>query len=340
MLCHTTFLQLQNLFQLSLPNNPKIGNVTSKSQEIIAQILTHKILIASYLNIKRAKQPHLLGTEKALENKVLHCLAEQLKIKKVRHELLKHLNNKKVKFTELKGFELSSLLYPNEDYRQIRDIDILVKAEDLQTVHELLISMGALLVKPRSIQMYLSYERRYKDIVYRFPNTNVLIELHTRLVSVKTLANRTLSAALLEGKTSIHEDFVYLCIHGISSGFHRLKWLTDIYLMTHQQDFCWQKAYRYAQKINAVRHLFTAYILLNLLSNSRVEAFKSYQKTFNFQVARFIARICILSLSKSQNMNKNKVYLCGKVCELLCVESMFDLRMFIDYVLSPRLKQV
>lgn len=332
----TTLSQLQYLFQLSIPNNKDIDNFTGYSQDIIEHISAHKILMSSYSNLKQATPLHL--TSKALQVAVMRSLGDQLKIKVIRDELLKSLKNKGIEFSELKGFNLSSLLYPNEYYRQIRDIDILVKAEDLQTVHDLLISMGAILMKPHSIKMYFSYERRYKDIAYRFPNANVLLELHTRLVSVKTLANQTLSATLLKGKTSIHEDFVYLCIHGVSSGFHRLKWLTDIYLMTHRKDFCWQKALQFSRKVNATKHLYTSYLLLNHLLSSKFDDLEVNRRSFDFIVARFVARICLYSLSNNNNTNRNTVYLYGKACELLCVESFADLRMFTEYLLSPRLK--
>lgn len=130
---------------------------------------------------------------------------------------------------EIKGFGLSEHLYPTKHSRDIKDIDIWIPRSMLPNAHEALLNIDAKLIKPTSIEHYENIEVRYKDLYYTLGRGN-LLELHMRLIPAKTKFSRYLDKVLASRNLTPEEEFIYLCVHGVLSGYYRLRWLTDLYL--------------------------------------------------------------------------------------------------------------
>jgi hypothetical protein len=140
-----------------------------------------------------------------------------------------------------KGISLAMLAYGNLALRHGRDIDILATPATLAQSAALLERAGYRRYQPppefnfSHLQMWI---RRCKELGYIHPEKGIEIELHSRLfdnprMSVGlSVTDRPQTVALGDGaevRTFGDDDlFAYLCAHGATHCWFRLKWLADI----------------------------------------------------------------------------------------------------------------
>lgn len=143
-----------------------------------------------------------------------------------------------------KGLTLSHLLYDDIAVRECKDIDILIPQESRQQSHECMLSLGYWCkqisddVTPREKQYYFE---NFKDLCYVHENTNVVVEVHTRLYPWPgfgpskhddfSLVSKNIT--LLNRQFQIMQStyyLYYLIMHGATSAFERLHWLYDVVL--------------------------------------------------------------------------------------------------------------
>jgi hypothetical protein len=139
----------------------------------------------------------------------------------------------------LKGAPLAQIAYGNIAQRQAKDIDILVRQSDVDGASAVLRRLGfqralpAEGVGPNGLKLW-SWIR--KDFAFR--NDRAEVELHWRpaenpyLFSLAWDSSRWRTVALapaISVRTLDPESmFAYLCVHGATGGWFRLKWLADI----------------------------------------------------------------------------------------------------------------
>jgi hypothetical protein len=140
-----------------------------------------------------------------------------------------------------KGIPLSVIAFQDPTLRDLGDIDLLVKEEDLFRAGEILRAQDYQRFEPRARltpRRLRSYIAHQKDFSYEHPTAGVVIDLHWRLFRNQFLpANAGLTEVgvdwvMLDSEPiptlPVSQLLLYLCIHGALDGWLRLKWLADI----------------------------------------------------------------------------------------------------------------
>ena len=134
----------------------------------------------------------------------------------------------------LKGMALTLTLYKETvGVRELSDIDLMLKEEELPQVRQLLEDLG--------------YGMRF-DTDMGYLRDGYHIDLHTRFfdrvdkaycfdtdlawATQKSLGDEYVAMGCLED----HFRFCYLAAHGMDHGFSRLKWLLDLGMLAHKCD--------------------------------------------------------------------------------------------------------
>jgi putative nucleotidyltransferase-like protein len=182
----------------------------------------------------------------------------------------------------LKGLTLGAIVYQNASIKTAIDIDVLVAEDRAGDAARLLERRGYELRYPHppaTEERLRAWHGERKESVWRKPGERAHIDLHTRLSD-----NRALIPSLdvdsprqcievLEGlslPTLRREDlFAYLCVHGASSAWFRLKWITDFAGFLHgcgtgELDHL----YRHSQELGAGRSVAQALLLADALFKS------------------------------------------------------------------------
>ena len=139
----------------------------------------------------------------------------------------------------VKGVSLAALVYPQPLVKMNWDIDLLIDPAALHAAARTLVDLGYRHVVPAT-----GLERWHglrKESAWT--NGVAHIELHTRLAdnpamipSIDVFSPRqivTLQGSLPVPTLADDELFAYLCVHGASSAWFRLKWITDLAAMLH-----------------------------------------------------------------------------------------------------------
>jgi hypothetical protein len=141
----------------------------------------------------------------------------------------------------LKGATVAKLAYGDLGIRHAKDIDMVVPDVAFSAACDLLASAGYRRTMPAgpATKTQLALWRRHgKDMEWRHEGKDVELELHWRLSSFSFLFKEPMDFARLYPvqvipgaalKTLPQPDlFIYLCVHGASHAWCRLKWLADI----------------------------------------------------------------------------------------------------------------
>jgi hypothetical protein len=154
------------------------------------------------------------------------------------------LEEHSISFISIKGPLLSQIIYSDPSVRFSHDLDILVDRENVNKIHDVLLSneyeLGGGLAWPTKKSHQNYFAEQVHHIVFRNSTSGVYIELHWTLLSnspisqkkfQKIIAKNTTTTSLGERKFRVlnHElNLAYLIIHGAKHGWQRLKWLVDI----------------------------------------------------------------------------------------------------------------
>jgi hypothetical protein len=138
----------------------------------------------------------------------------------------------------VKGVTLGLLAYGTLSLKMGWDIDILVPEEQLDEAADLLIGAGYACTGPKSRESLLAWHRVSKESEWRHREHQAVVELHTRLVDNVALlpvvgSNSPRQHVSVSSGTSLptlasDELFAYLCVHGASSAWFRIKWIADV----------------------------------------------------------------------------------------------------------------
>jgi hypothetical protein len=177
----------------------------------------------------------------------------------------------------VKGLTIGALAYPKPLLKMGWDIDLLIAPEQLAQAAELLGSRGYRLVTPQRPADLMSWHRRRKESVWtRDPGLH--IELHTRLAdnrllipSIDVHSPRQLVAVAGVSLPTLAGDqlFAYLCVHGASSAWFRLKWIADFAgLLKPLAPAEIERLYALSQRLGAGRAADQALLLAETLFGS------------------------------------------------------------------------
>ena len=178
----------------------------------------------------------------------------------------------------VKGLTVGVLAYPKPLLKMGWDIDLLIEPTQLAQAAELLLSRGYRLVTPQRPADLLRWHGRLKESVWtRDPGLHV--ELHTRLAdnrllipsidvhSPRQLVEVTQGVAL--PTLAADELFAYLCVHGATSAWFRLKWIADFAgMLAPRAPAEIDRLYEGSQRLGAGRAVDQALLLADALFGS------------------------------------------------------------------------
>ena len=165
------------------------------------------------------------------------------------------LADKGIRMLSMKGPLLSMELYGDPSLRTSRDLDVMVPEEDLDRAGEILMELG---YEPEVNPFHKTPLRRKfygvvdleKHMVYQ--KENICLELHWK-GSAQAEENFDVQwekreEQLILGKRiavlGMDDRYPALIVHAAEHGFHRLRWLLDLYELQKKPAFSWEKVYR------------------------------------------------------------------------------------------------
>ena len=151
------------------------------------------------------------------------------------------LDRAEVRHHFVKGVTLGVLAYGSIGPKMGWDIDLLVPLESLEEAASALASAGYRLLLPKgpkARERLGLWHRHWKESVWAMPGGKLTVELHTRLNDNPMLLpgvgpdspGRQVEVSKGKFLATLPADelFAYLCVHGASSAWFRLKWIADV----------------------------------------------------------------------------------------------------------------
>lgn len=180
----------------------------------------------------------------------------------------------------VKGPPLSLQAFGAISMRQCRDIDILVKPADIMKARKLLLAAGYRQNFPENIhdekelQFWLDLK---KDLAFDCPS-GTLLELHSRLqrnphlFDEEALEHQTVRLAPKVAVEALSGDdlLVYLCLHGGTHHWERMKWLADVAALLENDPTRLERLCEYAQTGRAKVAVGLALLLCNRVFETNV----------------------------------------------------------------------
>jgi hypothetical protein len=178
----------------------------------------------------------------------------------------------------LKGLTLGALAYRSAMLKAGWDIDILIDPKDLGTAAELLSSRGYVLITPASRERLEKWHARHKESLWR-KGADFHVDLHTRLADNPAIIPATavhspsqaveISPGIALPTLADDHLFAYLSVHGASSAWFRLKWISDFaaFVAGRSRDDL-ERLYQRSQELGAGRAASQALLLADRLFGS------------------------------------------------------------------------
>ena len=178
--------------------------------------------------------------------------------------LLSRAANQVVPLLFLKGAALASLVYAEPAAKAAVDIDLLIEPSGLGQVAELLRERGYGQIIPSSRRDLAKWHRGSKESVWTKANPPFQVDLHTRVTDnarlIPDVTARSPSQLIDIGRRrqlrtlADEELFAFLAVHGASSAWFRLKWISDFAGFLDAKDASEiDRLYRRSQELGAGR---------------------------------------------------------------------------------------
>jgi hypothetical protein len=224
---------------LALRNVPLAGDATPEMPEdwaaLLPRLRAHRLRPLAHWVARKltGKPPDLIRTE--LESAYYATTLRYDRLRSALAELGGAFAAAGVSVIALKGLVLADHLYPHPACRPMEDIDLLVRAEDLETAARAVVSLGY-------------SDRSFGVEDFRNPDTGIVVDLHTELLNTTRVPsrrkawspdlriwwNRAHPRPSCPGVRSLdpQDHLVYLCHHAwLHHGLQRPLALVDICLL-------------------------------------------------------------------------------------------------------------
>lgn len=137
---------------------------------------------------------------------------------------------------EIKGWQLGHLLYGEETLRQSRDVDVLLRPDQVAEAVEATAQAGYTNMRGRPLKAGVAQAilRFHREVEVRDPSSGVIVELHSR--SLENPPAGWSDATMLEAQLDLSNPHyvLYLTLHGAGSNWKRLKWLADLAMIVQR----------------------------------------------------------------------------------------------------------
>ena len=179
----------------------------------------------------------------------------------------------------LKGLTLGALAYGNPALKSAIDVDLLIDPNDLGKAAELLRAAGYELAAPRNSpadRVLHAWHRGWKESVWSKSSPGFQIDLHTRTADNQRLIpgidvhaprqSVEIGGGIRLPTLADEELFAYLVVHGASSAWFRLKWISDFAAFPHDRTAPEvERLYERSQELGAGRAAGQALLLADEL---------------------------------------------------------------------------
>lgn len=145
----------------------------------------------------------------------------------------------------LKGSPLAILAYGDLGMKEARDIDLLVDVSDLSRVMPILSARGYTLEVPGlQPDQLMRYAAHASEVQFQDEARELTVDLHWRLVDNERWmrggdatgpAQEVVVAGSAVRTLADEEMFAFLCVHGSSHSWSRLKWLADLHAFVQRR---------------------------------------------------------------------------------------------------------
>ena len=201
--------------------------------------------------------------------------ADNLRAAAESRDVLDDLDAAEVPALFVKGLTGAALAYRQPLLKMSSDIDLLVAPRDVLPAGELLARRGYRLLIPTPPADVGRWHRRRKESVWARAD-GLTIELHSRLadnprliacLTVDSPSEKVVVAPGIRLPTLARDElFAYLCVHGSSSAWFRLKWISDLAGLIHgQSGEAIERLYEWSQALGAERAAGQALLLADRL---------------------------------------------------------------------------
>ena len=215
-----------------------------------------------------------------LEAEAVAIAGRNLQVAREMRELARAFETSSTAMLFLKGLPVAALVYDKPLLKASVDIDILVDPGDLNQASRLLSARGYRLAEPAGDAGALhAWHSNRKDSEWERQGPTLRVDLHTRLAD-----NPRLLAGLSAGAPSQSADlgqgfsfatlateplFAHLAVHGASSAWFRLKWISDFAgLLFALESARIEQVYRASEAFGATRAAGQALLLADALFDS------------------------------------------------------------------------
>ena len=208
----------------------------------------------------------------------------------------------------LKGLPLAKLAFGEPFLKMSSDVDVLVLPEHVARSASLLRELGYLLELPGAYGDVVRWHASRKESVWR-SKLGLVLELHSRVADQAELVpgitalspNRTVPIAPRMSLPTLadSEQFAYLSVHGASSAWFRLKWITDFAAFLHNRSAHEiETLYERSQQLGAGRASAQALLLARRLY--AVPLAEKLAKSLNSPVSRWLARAAMNDMLRGE----------------------------------------
>lgn len=203
----------------------------------------HRVQALVWTSLAATKAEVPAQTACTLKSEAEAVAAENLRIAVESREIRSQFERAGAALLFVKGLTVGKLAYGNAMLKMGWDIDLLVDSSQLAEAARLLSERGYRLVVPPPSTDVRSWHGLRKESVWS-RDDGLHVELHTRLADNRTLIpaigihspRREVEVAPGIALPTLCDDdlFAYLCVHGASSLWFRLKWITDLAAILHR----------------------------------------------------------------------------------------------------------
>lgn len=191
------------------------------------------------------------------------------------HDLQALFERSNIPLLFIKGLTVGALAYRAPLLKMGWDIDLLSNPGDLQEAAKLLANHGYIVRIPRELAHLQSWHASSKESVWS-RDDSFHVELHTRLADnrrmipgIDTHSPRQLVTVAPDARLATlaeEELFAYLAVHGASSAWFRLKWISDFAALIQGKSASEiERLYRRSQELGAARAAGQALLLADRL---------------------------------------------------------------------------
>jgi hypothetical protein len=232
----------------------------------VQMVARHRVEGLAQEALNRAGVSAAADVADELRRAALDIAASGLRLAAESHRLQRALDDAGLVNLVLKGATLDRLAWGRLGLKRAWDIDLLVLREDAPAARVVLESKGYSLMDPpeATAEAFAMWVSLSKESVFRRASDGVIVELHWRLTDTALLLPN-LSAASPAQVVALSDDitlrtlapdalFAYLCVHGATHAWSRLKWLADLGgLLAALNDEARVDLYRRGRKLGAGR---------------------------------------------------------------------------------------